>query len=273
MTGGEIPHHHHNQQSIIMSKKFVSWRRVSTEKQSRSGLGMEAQKNIIEYFVKAEQGELIADFRECYTGTELSGCTELRNAIDFCKKEGATLVIAKTDRFRNTIEALEVYEELGDGNILFCDLPHTDKFTLTLFFALAEREALLVSIRTKAALDAKRDRREETGGTVSLWGSKTYETKEEAAEARVRVMNKAHENSARSRTAKAKSNPNNISFVEFLELWIAKYGKITRKTDWDKMAAELNMRGKKTSTNMEFNANRARSMYHKVRNWNMAQFV
>ena len=46
------------------------------------------------------------------------------------KQEGAILIIAKSDRFRNTIEALQVYEEMGDGNVMFCDLPHTDKFTL-----------------------------------------------------------------------------------------------------------------------------------------------
>lgn len=137
-------------------KKYVSWRRVSTFKQSRSGLGLEAQKEIIRYFIEREGGTLIADYSECYTGTELSGCVELRKAIEHCKRENAVLIIAKTDRFRNTIEALQVYEEMGDGNIMFCDLPHTDKFTLTLFFALAEREALIVSIRTKQALDAKK---------------------------------------------------------------------------------------------------------------------
>lgn len=139
-----------------MNKKYISWRRVSTFKQSNSGLGLEAQKGIIHYFVERDGGELVADYAECYTGTELSGCVELRKAIDHAKKIGAILIIAKTDRFRNTIEALQVYEEMGEGNIMFCDLPHTDKFTLTLFFALAEREALIVSIRTKQALAVKK---------------------------------------------------------------------------------------------------------------------
>ena len=139
-----------------MSKKFVSWRRVSTFKQGRSGLGLEAQKEIIRYFVEREKGELIADYEECYTGKELSGCKELHKAIEHAKREKAVLIIAKTDRFRNTIEALQVYDEMGDGNIMFCDLPTSDKFTLTLFFALAEREALIVSIRTKQALAVKK---------------------------------------------------------------------------------------------------------------------
>lgn len=139
-----------------MGRKYISWRRVSTFRQSKSGLGLEAQKEIIRYFIERENGEWLADYSECYTGTELSGCVELQKAMQHAKKENAVLVIAKTDRFRNTIEALKVYEEMGDGNIMFCDLPHTDKFTLTLFFALAEREALIVSIRTKQALAVKK---------------------------------------------------------------------------------------------------------------------
>lgn len=139
-----------------MARKFISWRRVSTFKQGKSGLGLEAQKEIIKYFIEREQGELVADYAECYTGTELSGCIELRKAIMHAKKEKAVLIIAKSDRFRNTAEALKIYEEMGDGNIMFCDLPATDKFTLTLFFALAEREALITSIRTKQALAVKK---------------------------------------------------------------------------------------------------------------------
>lgn len=140
-----------------MNTKFISWRRVSTFRQSKSGLGLEAQKEIIRYFIERDKGEWVADYEECYTGTELSGCTELKKAMEHAKSAGAILVIAKTDRFRNTIEALQVYDEMGDGNIMFCDLPTSDKFTLTLFFALAEREALIVSIRTKQALAVKKE--------------------------------------------------------------------------------------------------------------------
>ena len=162
-----------------MKRKFVSWRRVSTKKQGASGLGLEAQKEIIRYFIERDGGKWVADYAECYTGTELSGCVELQKAIAHAKKEGAVLIIAKSDRFRNTVEALQVYEQMGDGNIMFCDLPHTDKFTLTLFFALAEREALLVSIRTKQALAAKKARGEKMGAASEKYkasqASKTQE--------------------------------------------------------------------------------------------------
>jgi len=139
-----------------MSRKYISWRRVSTFKQGRSGLGLAAQKEIIRYFIERDGGDWIADYEECYTGKELSGCVELHKAMSHAKSIGAVLIIAKSDRFRNTAEALKIYEQMGDGKIMFCDLPATDKFTLTLFFALAEREALLVSIRTKQALAVKK---------------------------------------------------------------------------------------------------------------------
>lgn len=163
-----------------MSKQYISWRRVSTKKQGQSGLGLEAQADIIRYFVEREQGELVADYTEVYTGKDLQGCKMLRKAMAHAKKIGAVLVIAKSDRFRNTAEALAIYEEMGEGGIMFCDLPHTDKFTLTLFFALAEREALITSIRTKQALRAKRERGE-------IWTQRYNTTEAVIASAKART--------------------------------------------------------------------------------------
>jgi len=150
-----------------MKKQFISWRRVSTFRQSKSGLGLEAQKEIIRYFVERDNGELVADYSECYTGKELSGCKELRKAMQHAKNIGAVLVIAKSDRFRNCQEALGILDEMGEGHIEFCDLPHSDRFTLTLFWALAEREALITSIRTKQALAALKARGDVKFGAAS----------------------------------------------------------------------------------------------------------
>jgi len=149
------------------AKKFVSWRRVSTQKQGKSGLGLEAQKSIINYFVNEANGELIADYFETYTGKNLHGCTELQKAMEFAKKNDAILVIAKSDRFRNLEQALEVYR-LMDGNIYFCDVPMAEdkatyKFMLSLGWSLAEREAAITSLRTRQALQAKKDRGESIG--------------------------------------------------------------------------------------------------------------
>lgn len=148
-------------------KRFVSWRRVSTQKQGKSGLGLEAQQSIIRYFVSEADGELIADYYETYTGKNLHGCVELQKAMECAKKNDATLVIAKSDRFRNLEQALEVYRQM-DGCIYFCDIPMAEdkatyKFMLSLSWSLAEREAAIVSMRTRLALQAKRDRGESVG--------------------------------------------------------------------------------------------------------------
>ena len=210
-------------------------------KQGASGLGLAAQTEIIEHFVKAEKGELIADYHEVYTGKELSGCTELRKAMERCKKEGATLIIAKTDRFRNTIEALQIYDEM-EGNIYFCDLPHTDKFTLTLFFALAEREALIVSIRTKAALAAKKAQGYRLGNGKGV------------------DLSKANEASAKARTEKARNDKNNRI------IWgvIGQNGTPTAE-DVQRMSLQLNQMGVNTSTGLEFTPERVRTTFHNLK--------
>lgn len=239
------------------TRKFISWRRVSTKKQGRSGLGLEAQAEIINYCVKLEKGVLLADYCEVYTGTELSGCTELRDAMAQCKKDGAILIIAKSDRFRNTVEALQIYEEMGDGNIYFCDLPHTDKFTLTLFFALAEREAMITSIRTKAALDAKKARGELTGGCKELWGKVTGTNRKES-------MSITQAASAAAKRKRAQDNPCNIAFKHFIEDWEEIHGQIGWQADWIAISAKLQSRGYKTPTGLDFTPVRAHSMYNKI---------
>ena len=228
-------------------KKFISWRRVSTKKQGASGLGLEAQKELIRYFVDKEQGILLDDYEEVYTGTDLANCSALKAAIKACKEQDAILIIAKTDRFRNTVEALQIYEELGDGKIFFCDLPHTDKFTLTLFFALAEREALITSIRTKQALAAKKTRGE-------VW----HRNSDNSA---------AVNRSAVIRAENARKNENNIKVWRYLQVWQKSNCQIDAnmaKSKWCELSEILNELGYSTATGLSFNTNRLRAMYNKL---------
>lgn len=135
--------------------QYVGYYRVSTRRQGESGLGLEAQQAIVRHF--AGDG-LAADYTEVASGSGVDKRPVLGQALSHCRESGAWLVVAKADRLsRNVQDALSILDRL-DGRLLCCDCPHTDRFTLTLLFALAERERELISIRTKAALDAKRRR-------------------------------------------------------------------------------------------------------------------
>ena len=208
------------------ARKFVSWRRCSTQKQGKSGLGLEAQLSIIKYFVDEANGELIADFYEVYTGKNLHGCVELQKAMDYAKKNNATLVIAKSDRFRNLEQALEVYR-LMDGNIYFCDVPMAEdaatyKFMLSLGWSLAEREAAITSLRTKQALQAKRSRGEVIGNPNAT------------------ISATMRANSIASRRKDAQLNENNRKAFKLASLLVAQGKTITE------VSRELNDNGYKT---------------------------
>lgn len=149
--------------------KYVKYLRVSTAGQMSSGLGISAQSDIIDYFIR--DGEALRTFTEAYTGTDLKGCVELRKAIKFCKENGAKLILYKSDRFRNVSEAISVLDELGEGNLICVDIPGADRFTFILFFAIAEREALLISMRTKSALAQIKKTIAKNGSYVSRNGN------------------------------------------------------------------------------------------------------
>lgn len=214
------------------TRKYVSWRRCSTQKQGRSGLGLEAQMSIINYFVDEAQGELIADFHEVYTGKNLHGCVELQKAMECAKKHNATLIVAKTDRFRNLEQALEVYR-LMDGSIYFCDVPMAEdaatyKFMLSLSWSLAEREAAITSIRTRQALQAKRNRGEVIGNPNAT------------------VTSEMRANSIASRRRDAQMNENNRKAYKLASLLMAQGKTITE------VCRELNENDYKTPTGKQW---------------------
>ncbi len=239
-------------------RKFVSWRRVSTKRQGGSGLGLEAQKSIIDYYVKFEGGEILKDFAEVYTGTDLTGCNELKKAIDCCKENDATLIIAKTDRFRNAIEALQIMRKLGKDKLYFCDLPHTDEFTLGLFFLIAEREAKIISIRTKQALAAKKARGEKTGGACR--------NRKEVQ----RDLAKARAVSCQNRRAAAEMNESNRDFI-VTALNYQKYTGVNlngaEREHWEILTNDLNAHNFTTPTGKVYTVERARAVWLKYQKW------
>lgn len=137
--------------------KYIAYIRVSSQKQGRSGLGLEAQKGIIIHNVGKEN--IVKWYEEVYTGKNLKNLPKLQEAITQAKKDKFVLIIAKTDRLRNTQQALDLVDELTPEGVFFCNVGrNADKFMLTLFFAFAEKERLEISIRTKAALAVLKSR-------------------------------------------------------------------------------------------------------------------
>lgn len=146
----------------IKTGKFVAYYRVSTERQGASGLGLEAQKKAVLDYLNGGRWELIAEHTEVESGKR-NDRPELRAALDRCKTEGATLVIAKLDRLARNVHFISGLIESA-ASFVCCDNPHVraddpqGRCMLHMLSAFAELERAQISSRTKAALDAARRR-------------------------------------------------------------------------------------------------------------------
>ena len=138
-------------------KTAIAYIRVSTQKQGRSGLGLEAQTAAIKAFAAAEGFTIIETYVEVETGKgadALETRPQLASALAAAAKVDGTVIVAKLDRLTRDVH-------FGSGlmarKVAFkvCDLPNADNFQLHLFLALAEKERELISVRTKALRAAK----------------------------------------------------------------------------------------------------------------------
>ena len=121
--------------------KYVAYYRVSTKDQGKDGYGIQDQEKVVERYVG--NNELIASFKETESGSK-SDRPELLKALALCKKENATLVIARLDRLARN---LYFVAKLQNSKIDFvcCDIPDANKFTIQLLAAVAE----LVAVSTR----------------------------------------------------------------------------------------------------------------------------
>ena len=134
---------------------FVAYYRVSTDKQGRSGLGLEAQINTVERHTLA-RGFLLDSFQEVESGKR-SDRPELKKALELCRRKKAILVIAKLDRLARNVAFIANLME-SRVEFLACDMPQANRLTLHIMAAMAEHEREAISQRTKEALAAAKAR-------------------------------------------------------------------------------------------------------------------
>ena len=143
---------------------WVCYYRVSTQRQGQSGLGLEAQQAAVGQFIRERGGTILAEVTETESGKKASNRPELQRALELCKKNRATLCIAKLDRLARNLAFIA---GLLETNVDFvaADLPTKDRFMLHLQAAFAEEEGRRISVRTKEALAAAKRRGVVIGAT------------------------------------------------------------------------------------------------------------
>jgi DNA invertase Pin-like site-specific DNA recombinase len=145
---------------------FVAYYRVSTGKQGKSGLGIEAQRQAVATYLNGGNWRIIAEFTEIESGKR-SDRPALEKALAAARVHQVPLVVAKVDRLTRSVAFLSRLLEAG-VDVRFADLPMiegaTGKFLLQQMAAVAELEAGMISARTKAALAAAKRRGVKLGG-------------------------------------------------------------------------------------------------------------
>jgi DNA invertase Pin-like site-specific DNA recombinase len=134
--------------------RHIGYFRVSTDKQGLAGNGMDSQRQIVRRFVESQNGILEAEFSEVESGRYSdSDRPQLAAALEYCKRNKATLVIAKLDRLARNAEFLLRLQNSG-VDFVCCDCPNADRFTVGILALVAQRERELISERTRLGLAA-----------------------------------------------------------------------------------------------------------------------
>lgn len=136
--------------------RLVAYERVSTARQGKSGLGLEAQRKAIDDFAVSRNAEITARFTEVESGKRADR-PELLKALTLAKLTGATLVIAKLDRLSRNAAFLLTLRDSG-VRFLACDMPEANDLTVGIMALVAQQEREAISRRTREALQAAKDR-------------------------------------------------------------------------------------------------------------------
>src|SRR5215475_7722311 len=151
---------------MVSRGKFVAYYRVSTVRQGRSGLGLEAQRTAVATYLNGCSWSIVAEFTEIESGRK-SDRLELDKALSAARLHRCPLVVSKVDRLTRSVAFLSRLLE-ANVDVRFADLPQiegaTGRFLLQQMVAVAELEAGMISARTRAALAAAKARGKRLGG-------------------------------------------------------------------------------------------------------------
>jgi DNA invertase Pin-like site-specific DNA recombinase len=152
-----------------MAKKLVAYYRVSTKKQERSGLGLDAQRHDVEQLARREGRNVIADYTEAESAWKdsLQNRPELQKAISHAKAANATLVIAKLDRLSRSVYVTQLLKRTG-VNFTCCDMPNANSLTIDVIAAVNEDESRRISVRTRSAMAAAKRQGRSFGTPANL---------------------------------------------------------------------------------------------------------
>jgi len=146
----------------MASGSFVAYYRVSTDRQGRSGLGLEAQQEAVRVYLNGGPWKLVAEVVEVESGKK-NDRPKLTEALSLCRLHQATLIIAKLDRLARNVAFVSNLMESG-VEFVAADFPTANRLTVHILAAVAEHEAKVISERTKAALAAAKARGVKLGG-------------------------------------------------------------------------------------------------------------
>jgi len=136
--------------------RYVAYYRVSTQKQGKSGLGLEAQRKMVADFISGNSGDLVAEYTEIESG-KADDRPELIAAMKKADLVGGRLLVGKLDRLSRDLHFITSLQK-SKVDFVVCDLPGCDSFTINIYGALAQREREMISARTKAGLAAAKAR-------------------------------------------------------------------------------------------------------------------
>lgn len=160
--------------------EYVVYYRVSTERQGRSGLGLDAQRSMVERFLTSTD-TIIAEFTEIESGKN-DKRSELWKAITLVKKTKAKLLIPKLDRFSRKVSFIAGIIDQG-VELVVCEHPNVNTFFLHLLACFAEEERRQISERTKAALAEAKKRGRQLGVNGKALAAARRQQKREFVEA------------------------------------------------------------------------------------------